>query len=129
MENLKSNLDQVSQKLSHVRKYLIFILNGAYYGVPLSEVKEVIGLPQCVPVPSSPPYLLGLINLRGRVISAIDLKGKLGISSGGQAVKRPAVILTECDSIILGCVVDSISEVLAIDESNIDRSMEVQVVG
>ncbi len=110
-------------KLS-TRKYLIFNLSGSVYGVPLSDVKEVIGLPSCVPVPNSPAYFLGLINLRGKVISAIDLKRKLSVPTVSAAVKRPAVILTEITSITIGCVVDSIQEVLNIPEEQIERSIE-----
>lgn len=111
------------------KKYLVFRLSDNSYGVPLSDVREVIGLPQCVPIPSAPSYFLGLINLRGKVVSALDLKKKLGVSSQTNAVKRPAVIITECGGVTLGCVVDAISEVLAIEDSRIERSLEVEVQG
>jgi chemotaxis signal transduction protein len=117
------------RKNAKLKKYLVFKLNENFYATPLADVMEVIGLPKCVPVPGNPAYLLGMINLRGRVISAIDLKKKLGIATAQQAIKRPAVILTESKETVLGCVVDSITEVLAIDEGNIERSMEVQVHG
>lgn len=112
------------------RKYLVFRLAENSYGVPLSDVREVIGLPQCVPIPGAPSYFLGLINLRGKVVSALDLKKKLGIADAQSvAVKRPAVIVTECGGVTLGCIVDSISEVLAIEDSRIERSYEVDVRG
>lgn len=108
------------------RKYLIFSLSGTVYGAPLSDIKEVIGLPKCVPVPNSPPYFIGLINLRGQVISAIDLKKKLSVPASGQEVqiKRPAVILTEIASITVGCLVDSVQEVLNIADEQIEQSIE-----
>lgn len=109
------------QNSRRIRKYLVFKLNDAFYGVPLSKVKEVIGLPQCVEIPNSPSYFLGLINLRGKVITAIDLKQKLGIRSGASPSKRPAVILTECQTATIGCVVDSVSEVLSIDDANVEK--------
>lgn len=108
------------------RKYLVFKLNDFLYAVPLSDVKEIIGLPQVVPVPQNPEYLLGLINLRGRVISAIDLKKRLEIKKSAE-VKRPAVILVEDGSKVIGCVVDSIQEVLSIREEEIERSIKENV--
>jgi purine-binding chemotaxis protein CheW len=111
------------------KKYLVFKLNNEDYSVPLSEVKEIIGLSDCVQVPSSPAYFLGLINLRGAVISAIDLKLKIGLAGKKEFSKRVAVIVTEVNGITLGCVVDSVKEVLSIDESQIDRTLEVQVQG
>lgn len=112
-------------KLGVIRKYLVFILNENRYAIPLSEVKEVIGLPSVVPIPQSPSFLVGLINLRGKIISAIDLRLKLGMPKSEKTIKRPAVILVEVQSVIIGFIVDSIQEVLSIDEANIERSFEV----
>jgi purine-binding chemotaxis protein CheW len=113
--------------VNHLRKYLVFRLHDNQYAVPLSDVKEVIGLPNVVPVPQSPAYLLGLINLRGKVISAIDLKKKLDMPKVGDQVKRPAVILIDGDSTTIGCVVDSIQEVLSIKEEEIEKSVKENV--
>ncbi len=119
------NKDDHSKK---IKKYLIFKLLDNNYGVQLSDVREVIGLQNCVPVPSAPAYFLGLINLRGRVVSAIDLKKKMGVPfKTDQHNKRPAIIITEVGGISLGCLVDTIVEVLAIDEEKIDRSLQVDI--
>jgi purine-binding chemotaxis protein CheW len=107
------------------KKYLIFKLQDSEYGVPLAEVREIVGLPFCIPIPGTPPYFLGMINLRGRVISAIDLLKKLSPGTKGTTSKRPAMIITETSSITLGCAVDQILEVLMIDEAEIDRSCEI----
>ncbi len=127
--NADANSELTSEQKSQTRKYLIFKLNDNQYGVPLSEVKEVIGLPSCTFVPGSPEYFLGLINLRGRVISAIDLRSKMGVDSSSRNLKRPAVIITDIGDITLGCVVDSISEVMSIGKDQIDNHLEVKVNG
>lgn len=124
-----SNADSTAEQKAQTRKYLIFKLNENQYGVPLSEVKEVIGLPPCTFVPGSPEYFLGLINLRGRVISAIDLRRKMGVGNSIRNMKRPAVIITDIGEITLGCVVDSISEVMSISKDQIDSHLEVKVNG
>lgn len=113
--------------MNHLKKYLVFRLNEHQYAVPLSDVKEVIGLPTVVPVPQSPHYLVGLINLRGKVISAIDLKKKLEMTKPADVIKRPAVILVDGQSTTIGCVVDSIQEVLSIKEEEIERAVEANV--
>lgn len=113
--------------MTHLKKYLVFRLNDHQYAVPLSHVKEVIGLPNVIPVPQSPTYLLGLINLRGKVISAIDLKKKLSMTKAPEQIKRPAVILIDGESTTIGCVVDSIQEVLSIKEEEVERSVEANV--
>jgi purine-binding chemotaxis protein CheW len=121
--------EQLNENRVQVKKYLIFKLNDTQYGVQLSEVKEVIGLPTCTIVPGSPNYFLGLINLRGKVISAIDMKMKLGIPVQNKGVKRPAVIIAEVNGITLGCVVDSISEVMNLTKDQIETQLEVKVSG
>lgn len=113
--------------MNHLKKYLVFRLNDFQYAVPLSDVKEVIGLPNVVPVPQSPSFLIGLINLRGKVISAIDLKKKLDMPKNVDLIKRPAVILVDGESTTIGCVVDSIQEVLSIREEDIERSVQENV--
>lgn len=131
-ETKNSNLwrnEQAHENRVLLKKYLIFKLNETEYGVPLSEVKEVIGLPSCTVVPGSPNYFLGLINLRGKVISAIDMKMKLGISAQNKNVKRPAVVITEVGGITLGCVVDSISEVMNLTKDQIETQLEVKISG
>lgn len=131
-EIANSNLwrhEQAHENRVQLRKYLIFKLNDTQYGVPLSEVKEVIGLPSCTAVPGSPNYFLGLINLRGKVISAIDMKMKLGIPFQNKNVKRPAVIIAEVNGITLGCVVDSVSEVMNLSKDQIETQLEVKVSG
>lgn len=114
---------------ARTKKYLIFRLNENQYGVPLSDVKEVIGLPNCTFVPGAPAYFLGLINLRGKVVSAIDLRMKMGINSDPKTTKRPAVIIIEIGEITLGCVVDSINEVMSISKEQINEQLEVAVNG
>lgn len=113
--------------MNHLKKYLVFRLNEYQYAVPLSDVKEVIELLNTIPVPQSPKYLLGLINLRGKVVSAIDLKKKLDIPGGQEKIKRPAVILVENQATTIGCLVDSVCEVLSIREEEIERSVESNV--
>lgn len=111
------------------RKYLIFRLGESQYAIPLSDVKEVIGLPKMVSLPGSPDYFLGLMNLRGSVISTIDLRKKLGLSVSAKSSTSPAVILVEGKEITVGNVVDAIVEVQAIPETSIERTMEVNTGG
>jgi purine-binding chemotaxis protein CheW len=118
--------DQTHESRVLVKKYLIFKLGDSQYGISLSEVKEVIGLPSCTFVPSCPSYFLGLINLRGKVISAIDMKSKLGIHLQTKNVKRPAVIVIEVGGVTIGCVVDAINEVMNLTKDQIETQLEVR---
>src|SRR5437016_6167559 len=60
-------------------KYLAFALGREEYGLEIQKVREIIGMLDITPVPRMPPYLKGVINLRGKVISVIDLRVRLGL--------------------------------------------------
>lgn len=93
-------------------RFLCFMLANEEYAMPLLSVKEVIAVPEITPVPQTPPYFLGILNLRGQVISLIDLRIKLGIKPSNTS--ENAVIICEVPGFSMGVVVDSIESVLAI---------------
>ena len=108
------------------KKYMVFHLAGLRYAAPLSSVKEVVALSTLTPVPGMPVYFRGLINLRGKIISTIDLKLRLNLKEekSEQSQKRPTVIVTQTGEEPLGLIVDDVSEVLAFTDAQIDRQIE-----
>ncbi|MFZ4715374.1 MAG: chemotaxis protein CheW [Bacteriovoracaceae bacterium] len=111
------------------QKYMIIMLGGLEYGVPLFEVKEVISLPPVVPVPGSPDYLIGMINLRGKVVSIVDLCLKVKIKKHDGPAKNKVVIITEIEGLHLGCLVDGVKEIISIKESDIEKNVDVKIAG
>ncbi|MEN9723956.1 MAG: positive regulator of CheA protein [Pseudomonadota bacterium] len=91
-------------------RYLCFTLGEEDFAVPLLSVKEVIALPDITPVPQTPPHFLGIMNLRGQVISIMDLRAKLSI----KPLESPetAVIICDLKPNSIGVVVDSINSVV-----------------
>lgn len=109
-----------------IKKYLMFNLGGQKYAILLSTVKEVLALPNFTQVPSAPENVLGLINLRGKVVSAIDLKVCLNLEKKElDQIKRPSLIMIEIDSSPLAFLVDSIEEVISFDEQQIEKMNSV----
>ncbi len=101
-----------------VGKYLTFKLADEEYGLEILKVREIIGLMDITAVPQMPHFMKGVINLRGKTISVIDLRLKFGL---------PEVETTEQSCIIvvnvgqeIGILVDTVSEVLDIDGKQID---------
>jgi purine-binding chemotaxis protein CheW len=112
---------------SDKRKYLVFKLGSEKFGVPLSSVKEVIGLTDITEIPQVPSYFQGLINLRGKIISVIDLRKKMGISKAEYEPKKTSIIITEIQGVDLGVIVDDVEEVASYEkESQIEESIDVQ---
>src|SRR4051812_41249332 len=91
-------------------RFLSFSLGNEEYGVPLLAVKEVIAMPEITPIPYTPSYFLGIMNLRGQVISVMDLRQKLGVKPSQSS--ETAVIICDLNSLSIGVVVDSINSVL-----------------
>lgn len=91
-------------------RYLAFSLGKETYGIPLLTVREVIAVPSFTPIPQTPAHFLGLMNLRGQVISVLDLRQKLGIKPTPES--EASVIICDLSPLCLGVVVDSIDSVL-----------------
>jgi purine-binding chemotaxis protein CheW len=96
-----------------------FILAGGEYGVDISLVKEILKpTMEPTPVPQSPPFVEGVIDLRGEIIPIINLKKRFGIKLAGD--KPPTRILViQLSDIIAGFLVDSVTEVLRVNRSHI----------
>lgn len=91
-------------------RYIRFSLGEEEYAMPLLSVREVIAMPDITRIPQTPPYFLGIMNLRGQVITILDLRTKLGIKPANTS--EVAVIICDLSSICIGVVVDSINSVL-----------------
>lgn len=105
-------------------RYLCFSLGNEEYAIPLLSVREVIALPEITPVPQSASYFLGIMNLRGQVISVIDLRNKLSIKPSEAA--ETAVIICDLNPNSIGVVVDSINCVINPAPDTISEKPEIQ---
>ncbi len=106
-------------------KYLTFSLAGEEYGIGILKVKEIIGMMPVTIVPQTPSYIKGVINLRGKVIPVIDLRAKF-MMAPADYTERTCIIVVEISAagrtILMGIVVDSVSEVLSIKETDIEAT-------
>jgi purine-binding chemotaxis protein CheW len=108
-------------------KYLTFSLSNESYGVDVLKVREIIRFLKITPVPQMPAYVKGVINLRGRVLPVIDLRLKFGLEATEPTERTCIVvvrILTGGHDITLGMIVDSVEEVINLNESEIEETPE-----
>ncbi|MBI5607164.1 MAG: purine-binding chemotaxis protein CheW [Deltaproteobacteria bacterium] len=124
MAEIVESVDK-SQKTSLDRegKYLTFSLAGEEYGIVILKVKEIIGMMPITPVPKTPSYVKGVINLRGKVIPVADLRLKFDMEEMDYT-ERTCIIVVEIKDgaghVLMGVVVDSVSEVLNIKNGEIE---------
>jgi len=106
-------------------KYLTFSLAGEEYGIGILKIKEIIGMMPITTVPRTSDYVKGVINLRGKVIPVTDLRLKFGMEEMAYT-ERTCIIVVEIknhtDSVLIGIVVDSVSEVLYIKGAEIEET-------
>ena len=106
------------------QRFLTFSLGVEEYAIPLLSVREVIAVPEITPMPFTPTYFLGLMNLRGQVISIIDLRQKLGVKA--QTSSENAVIICELNAGHLGILIDSVNAVITPSTESISAPPEIQ---
>lgn len=104
-------------------KYLSFSLAEEEYGIGILKIKEIIGMMNITVVPQTPEFVKGVINLRGKVIPVIDLRLRFGMKAA-EYTERTCIIVIEIESrngtMLIGIVVDSVSEVLNVRSENIE---------
>lgn len=105
--------------MSAAGRYICFNLGSQEYGVPLLSIKEVLGFPEVTPIPQTPKHFLGIMNLRGNVISVMDLRVKIGLSS--ENTEETSVMIFDSGHYVLGVVVDKINSVISIAEADISE--------
>ena len=107
----------------HGGKYLTFMLGREEYGLPVLKVREIIKLMDITHVPQVPAHVLGVINLRGKVIPVIDLRRKFGFANQ-DPTERTCIIVAEVTlnaaAVMMGVVVDAVSEVVTVAAAEID---------
>lgn len=104
-------------------KYLTFALGKEEYGLEILKVREIIGYMEITAVPRTPPYVKGVINLRGQVISVVDLRTKFNMDAA-QKTDETCIIVVETRQngrkVSTGIIVDHVSEVLDIAAEKIE---------
>ncbi len=102
-------------------KFLTFLLQDEEYGLEILKVREIMGLMEITTVPQTPDYVRGVINLRGQVIPVVDLRLKFGMNEGDDD-KRTCIIVVDVGGVMMGIVVDTVSEVMDINSSDIEAT-------
>jgi len=106
-------------------KYLTFTLADEAYGIGILKIREIIGMMPITSVPLTPPFVKGVINLRGKVIPVVDLRLRFDMEAAEYS-ERTCIIVVEIEgqagTIQIGIVVDAVSEVLNIKAEDIEET-------
>jgi purine-binding chemotaxis protein CheW len=109
--------------MTAARQYCTFYVNGLYFGLDVLEVQEIIRYQQMTRVPLAPPVVRGLINLRGQIVTAIDLRLRLEFPQR-PADQLPVNIVVHTDEGAVSLLVDEIGDVLDVPGKLFERPPE-----
>jgi len=109
---------------AELNRFIEFSLGSENYAIPLLLVREVVSIPEITPIPKSPSHFLGIMNLRGEIISVVDLRKKLKIEV--KKDKEEVVVIVAIGEKNIGVIVDSINKVLAFSADEVSEMPEVE---
>jgi purine-binding chemotaxis protein CheW len=109
--------------VANEQQYCTFYVDGHYFGVDVLKVQEIIRYQEMTRVPLAPPEIRGLINLRGQIVTAIDLRRRLELNDR-PADQLPVNVVVQTDDGAVSLLVDEIGDVLEVPETLFERPPE-----
>ena len=107
-----------------VLQWVTYRLGEETYGINVMQVQEVLRYTEIAPVPGAPDYVLGIINLRGNVVTVIDTRSRFGLPPT-ETTDNTRIVIIESDEQVVGILVDSVAEVVYLKTSEIDSAPNV----
>lgn len=116
--------DVVENSDDSIIQWVTFHLENEKYGIKVMQVQEVLRMTEIAPVPGAPHYVLGIINLRGNVVTVIDTRRRFGLPDA-EADDETRIVIIEADNNVVGILVDSVAEVVDLRASEIETAPNV----
>lgn len=122
---MSANLNKKSNASNDpVLQWVTFHLAGETYGVNVMQVQEVLRYTEIAAVPGAPSYVIGIINLRGNVVTVIDTRHRFGLAPG-EVNDNTRIVIIEAEKHVVGILVDSVAEVVYLKQSEIETAPNV----
>ena len=124
MSDERRNASEKIDANDEVLQWVTFKLDSETYGINVMQVQEVLRYSEIAPVPGAPIYVLGIINLRGNVVTVIDTRARFGLDFA-EVTDSTRVVIIEAEKQVIGILVDSVAEVVYLRASEIDEAPNV----
>ena len=119
---MKNNSGQGAE--DPILQWVTFRLDNESYGINVMQVQEGLRPTEIAPVPGAPTYVLGIINLRGNVVTVIDTRQRFGLTPA-PITDNTRIVIIEADKQVVGILVDSVAEVVYLRQSEIETAPNV----
>lgn len=124
MSKLQTTVTSTPEEDTQQDRFLIFMIASVSYGIEMQYIKEIVGIQAITTLPEMPDYCKGIINLRGTIIPVLDVRRRF-LMEQLDYNDRTCIIVIDIQGSAVGLIVDSVSEVLKIDEDNISETPDV----
>jgi purine-binding chemotaxis protein CheW len=114
----------VSTGLEHKRELIAFCIGEQEFAVDIMTVREIRGWSPATPLPQTPDYIRGVINLRGAVLPIMDLAARLGLPVNELSV-RSVIIVVKVGERLIGLLVDAVSDIISISDSQVQQTPDI----
>lgn len=128
-ESMATERDQEFEENEGLMQLVGFIIGKEYFGVDILMVQEIIRATPITAVPNSPEFVEGVINLRGSIIPVIELRKRLNLFMQDSKPEDSWILILNIEGRVTGFIVDSVTEVLKIDETTIEPPPDIVVAG
>jgi purine-binding chemotaxis protein CheW len=109
---------------SDTNQFLTFALGQEEYGVEILKIQEIKGFSAITPLPNAPPYVRGVLNLRGTIVPIVDLRKKFGMPEEAYT-KFTVIVVVQVKGQTLGFIVDAVSDVLTVTGADIQPTPDL----
>ncbi len=116
-------METTKRERASTNRFLTFYLEDEVYGVHISDVKEIIAMMKTTPVPKTPKFIQGVMNLRGNIIPVVDMRLKFDMPSI-PAHMYTAIVIIKLDEKLIGFIVDKVEEVINVDDDHLSLPPE-----
>jgi purine-binding chemotaxis protein CheW len=113
----------MSSAITETSQYMTFKLGNELFAVKVSQVREVLEIPQITRVPSAPDYMRGVVNLRGQAIPVVDLRVRFGLPPVANTANTRIIVMElelDGEAAVLGGIADSVHEVIDLEPDSIN---------
>jgi len=101
--------------------YVTFVIAGQLFGIPVLKVQDVLAACEVTRIPLAPPEIAGALNLRGRIVTALDVRLRLGLPPSNDANERMSIVVEQSGE-LYSLMVDEVGEVLSLDPAGFQRN-------
>lgn len=120
--NILDREHEAAIKAGESEDYLTVMIADQLFGIPVLQVQDVLGQQSVTRIPLAPPEVAGSLNLRGRIVTAINVRRRLGLSERDDGKKSDMSVVVEHDNELYSLIIDEVGDVLALYSKDFDSN-------